>query len=190
MTLYHVHIFREMRLYFPSIEADSPEAAAQAAAGRPTDEAAYSEDCDGENLAALVDVAGDEDYAQSMTIDFEGERLRKEAPRLLSALQQVLTFATNRDVPPEAAVNAVLSIAECTLAGIHGKTEAEPDAKARAAIARAAGGSPPDPRKPIFIEVRGGIVQDVRNVPPGYDYEVIDFDDLNAQAEASAGRTA
>jgi hypothetical protein len=36
-------------------------------------------------LAALVDVQGDEDYAQSRGIDFEGELLRKAAPALLIA---------------------------------------------------------------------------------------------------------
>jgi len=86
MTLYNVHSYREMRLYFPGIEAGTPEEAAQIATGKLTEEAEYSDDCDGENLAALVDVAGDDQHEQSVMIDFEPERLRKAAPRLLAAL--------------------------------------------------------------------------------------------------------
>ncbi|MCI0464223.1 MAG: hypothetical protein L0Z62_45395 [Gemmataceae bacterium] len=77
MTIYNVHIYREMRLYFPGIEANSPEEAAQIAADKPTVEAEYTEDCEGETLSALVDVPGDEDYRQSVDVDFEAERLRK-----------------------------------------------------------------------------------------------------------------
>lgn len=88
MTLYNVHIYREMRLYFPGVEADTPEEAARIAADKLTEEAKYTEDCDGENLSALVDVAGDDQFEQSVTIDFEADRLRKAAPQLLEALQR------------------------------------------------------------------------------------------------------
>jgi len=57
MTLYHVHLYREMRLYFPGVEADTPEQAARIAADRPTFDAEHIEDCNGETLAALIDVA-------------------------------------------------------------------------------------------------------------------------------------
>src|SRR5438105_13778510 len=90
MTLYHVHIYREMRLYFPHVEAGTPDRAAELAAGKPTAEAEYAEDCDGETLAALVDVVGDDEFTQSVTIDFEAERLRKAAPELLAALDGLL----------------------------------------------------------------------------------------------------
>jgi hypothetical protein len=43
--------------------------------------------------------------------------------------------------------------------------------------------------KPIVIEVRGGVVQDVLNVPPGCQYEIRDYDSIVADEEA-AGRTA
>lgn len=56
----------------------------------------------------------------------------------------------------------------------------------RAAIAEATGSSPPEPRKPIVIEVRGGIVQDVFNVPPGFEYEVKDYDNIEADEQAAA----
>ena len=61
---------------------------------------------------------------------------------------------------------------------------------AYAAIAEATGSLPPEPRKPIVIEVLGGVVQDVHNVPPGYDYEIMDYDDLEAEGEAADGRSA
>jgi hypothetical protein len=90
MTQYIVHLYREMRLTFTGIEADSPEAAALIVRGKLTDAADNIEDCDGQNLAALVDTAGDEDYSQSVTVDFEGERHRKAAPALLAKVQAVV----------------------------------------------------------------------------------------------------
>jgi hypothetical protein len=62
MNTYNVHIYREMRLYFPGIRADSHEAAARIAADKCTEEANFIEDCQGENLIALVDVQGDAEY--------------------------------------------------------------------------------------------------------------------------------
>jgi hypothetical protein len=71
MPKYHVHLFRELRLYYPDIEADSPEDAARLAAEKPTEEAAKIEDCDGVNLGSLVDLDGDQDYEHSRLIDFD-----------------------------------------------------------------------------------------------------------------------
>ena len=45
-----------------------------------------------------------------------------------------------------------------------------------AAVAKATGEVLPDLRKPIVIEVRGGVVQDVLNVPSGIEYEIRDYD--------------
>ena len=75
MIIYNVHIYRELRLVFGGIEADSPEAAAAVARDKPTEEADSIDDCEGENLAALVDVAGDEEYEHSRLIDFEPNRI-------------------------------------------------------------------------------------------------------------------
>jgi len=86
MTLYNVHIYREMRLLFERIEADTPEAAAAIARDRLTEDADDIEDCDGETFAALVDVTGDEEFERSRMIDFDAERLRKAAPGMLAAL--------------------------------------------------------------------------------------------------------
>lgn len=87
MTKYIVHLYREMRLSYTDIDAETPEAAAAIAAGKPTDTADTVEDCDCQNLAARVDMAGDEDYSHSVTIDFEPERIRHAAARLLAALE-------------------------------------------------------------------------------------------------------
>jgi hypothetical protein len=90
MTLYHVHLYREMRLLFERIEADTPEAAAAIARERLTEDADAIADCAGEDLGALVDVAGDDGYEHSRMIDFEAERLRRAAPEMLEALQDCI----------------------------------------------------------------------------------------------------
>ncbi len=33
----------------------------------------------------------------------------------------------------------------------------------------------------IRIEIRGGVVQDVSNIPPGWNYEIVDHDDLECE---------
>jgi hypothetical protein len=70
MTLYNVHIYREMKLRFDRIEAESPEAAANIARYELTEDADDIEPCDGDTFSALVDVADDEDFTQSQIIDF------------------------------------------------------------------------------------------------------------------------
>jgi hypothetical protein len=59
--------------------------------------------------------------------------------------------------------------------------------EAVAAIEQATGGSP-DARLPIVIEVRGGVVQDVLNVPAGIEYEIRDYD--NPDEASEPGRRA
>ena len=70
MPIYNVHLYRELRLYYPGIEAETPEAAANTAWGNSTESAATIEDCDGANIAALVDLQGDDDFLHSEIIDF------------------------------------------------------------------------------------------------------------------------
>jgi hypothetical protein len=74
MNTYNVHIYREMRLFFPGIEAPSAEIGASWASQKTTDDAALVDDCDGETLAALVDVVGDEAFEHSQMIDFDPAR--------------------------------------------------------------------------------------------------------------------
>jgi len=100
MTRYNVHIYREMKLRFDGIEAGSPEAAANIARDGLTEDADDMEPCDGETFSALVDVVGDDEFTQSVTIDFESERLRKAASELLEALQ-TLAEQTDEDCPAE-----------------------------------------------------------------------------------------
>lgn len=90
MTVYNVHIYREMRLFFPGIEAFTPEEAAAKASEMDTADADEITSCDGENLAALVDLVGDDEFEHSVTIDFDHERMRKAAPAMLEALEYVL----------------------------------------------------------------------------------------------------
>jgi hypothetical protein len=91
MPLYNLHIYREMRLVFDNIEADTPQAAAAIGRERLTTDAVEIDDCEGETLSALVDVVGDEEYEHSVFIDFEAERVRKIARQLLDALKRLLT---------------------------------------------------------------------------------------------------
>jgi hypothetical protein len=92
MTLYNVHIYREMRLFFPGIEAASPEDAARIAAGKPAFETEYTEECDGENLAALIDIVGDDEFEQSVTIDFQHERFPNAVPDLMEAIPPLISL--------------------------------------------------------------------------------------------------
>lgn len=39
----------------------------------------------------------------------------------------------------------------------------------------------------IRISVRGGVVQDVENIPEGWNYEIIDYDDLAAGGGSYCG---
>jgi hypothetical protein len=135
MAKYTVHLFREMHLTFVGIEADTPEAAAAAVSQKPTEEADNIEDCHGENRSALVDVEGDETFSQSVMIDFEAERSRKAAAKLLATLEAVIDYAENEaysleelkdspeaEIEAEKAWNAVEAgrevIAEAKAAGV------------------------------------------------------------------------
>jgi hypothetical protein len=126
MTTYNVHLYREMRLLFERIEADTPEAAASIARETLTDDANDIEDCNGEDLGALVDVIGDEDYSQSVTIDFEAERHRKAAAKLLDALRWITRCpmisgpvgTTAYIVSDERMAQALTAVAEAEAAGI------------------------------------------------------------------------
>jgi len=90
MTLYNVHIYREMRLVYEGISAETPEAAAAIARKQPTDDCVEIADCEGETLSAVVDEAGDSAYERSVMIDFENERLRTASPALLAACRMVV----------------------------------------------------------------------------------------------------
>jgi hypothetical protein len=99
-------------------------------------------------------------------------------------------FDTNEDTPADlqeanarlgsAAPRLLVALITCAnLLADHDEAEGEEgDAyrEALAAIAEATGTPPPDSPKAIVIEVKGGVVQDVLNLPPGFEYEVRDYD--------------
>jgi hypothetical protein len=89
MTIYNVHIYRQMRLVFNGIEAASHEAAAESVRRQQTDHYDDIADCDGETSYACVDVQGDAEYEHSRWIDFQPERQRQAAGALLSTLKAV-----------------------------------------------------------------------------------------------------
>ena len=79
MTTYDVHIYREMRILYRNIEADTPEAAAEACRDLPSRQGFDPVDCDGQTFAAVVDIAGDP-HCDGKDILFEEGQLRRAAP--------------------------------------------------------------------------------------------------------------
>jgi hypothetical protein len=129
MTKYNIHIYREMKLRFDCIEADTPEAAASIAGDKPTRDADDVDDCEGESFSALVDVAGDEGYEQSLFIDFEPRKVRDCAPKLLAALKGMLEIFVDSDQladfeDMETVKAARTAIAEGDAAGVPSKPSA------------------------------------------------------------------
>ena len=124
MQTYNVHLYREMRLFFPGIVASTAEESATIAADMPSGAAEALEDCDGENLAALVGVVGREDCKQNWMIDFDP--VRAIAPDLLTVLglalpilqEVVRTHLLSDDSTARIALDRVASI----IANAHVKT--------------------------------------------------------------------
>lgn len=114
MPKYNVSLYREMRLYFKGIEADSPHAAAKIANDKDTSKAELVEDCDSATQSALVDLDGDTEYEHSIMIDYQPAQTMALA--LLAALRECIDI-DRRDIP--------LSLTTCRHCGRdHG---AEPD---------------------------------------------------------------
>jgi hypothetical protein len=86
LNKYRVHIYREMRLVFDGIEAETPEAAAQIAGDKPFDDCDDWSDCEGVNIAALVDHAPHD----GTLIDFEAGRLIAAGAKLTTILGRIL----------------------------------------------------------------------------------------------------
>jgi hypothetical protein len=87
MPKYKVHVYREMRIVFDNIEADSVEAAAKVAAIKHFDERDDFSDCEGVNLSALVDQQGEPD---GTLIDFEDGRMLRVSEKLLATVRKLL----------------------------------------------------------------------------------------------------
>jgi hypothetical protein len=93
MTLYNVHLYREVHLAYESIEADTAHAALAIAIDKSVGAADDIDDCAGEAFVAIIDVAGDDQHARSVSIEFDAGRLRKAAPDMLDALRQFISMA-------------------------------------------------------------------------------------------------
>jgi hypothetical protein len=76
-----------------------------------TEDADAIDDCNGEDLGALIDVVGDDDYEHSVSIDFEVERLRKAASALLSALQAASDWIDAQVFVPRTGIQATIQVA-------------------------------------------------------------------------------
>jgi hypothetical protein len=88
MPKYRVHLYREMRIVFDNIEAHSAQAAAELASERHFDDRDDFSDCEGVNLAALVDEEG---HTDGTLIDFEDGRKLRASESLLSSLKDILS---------------------------------------------------------------------------------------------------
>ena len=86
MLRYKVHVYREMRLVFDGIEAETPEAAAHIAAEKHFDDCDNWSDCEGVNIAVLVDYAPHE----GTVVDFEAGRFLTAGTRLIQMLNRLL----------------------------------------------------------------------------------------------------
>jgi hypothetical protein len=108
-------------------------------------------------------------------------------------------FDTNEDTPADlqeanallasAAPRLLASLITCAhLLADHDESDGEEGQAYREALAAIveASGRAPDARLPIIIDIRGGVVQDVLNVPPGIEYETRDYD--RTEEPADTGR--
>jgi hypothetical protein len=112
MPTFNVHVYREMRVKFKGIVAETPEAAAKLAAQVPElCEYEYeTHDCEGETFSALVDYADpetakslideDSDAPQSVVVNFEPEHMRRAAPELLQQVMLLADHLETRDSLP------------------------------------------------------------------------------------------
>jgi hypothetical protein len=93
-------------------------------------------------------------------------RAMKAAPQMLKALTAAEAFVRGFEGDErQDGIEALLAAIRGAIAEANGT----PDARAAK--------SP----SPIIIKVRGGVVQDVRNVPPVCEYLIVDYDDLQEQ---------
>ena len=85
--MFTVHLYREMRLTFHGIVSDSPCEAAELVRTFPTGDASEIEDCNGQDFGALVDLVGDDDFEQSVLIDFEKVNELSATPEIIEAVR-------------------------------------------------------------------------------------------------------
>ena len=68
MTIYTVHLYREMRLVYRDIEAGTPQEAARFASAKATDDAETADDCEGLAFSSLVDPEGGDPSDESRLV--------------------------------------------------------------------------------------------------------------------------
>jgi hypothetical protein len=137
------------------VEAESPEQALAIARERAHDEPA--EECNDAYPWDTFSVA-DEHNIELLAWAEDEVTLRDAAGALLNACRLVLDRWEGGDLA-EAARACHDAVAMAT-----------------------ANALPPDEAWTIRIEVRGGVVQEVSNVPPGWAYQIVDYDDAEDNA--------
>jgi hypothetical protein len=152
MTRYFVTAWCE-RPFFAQCKVEAESAQAALAKARETILGAPAEECD--DTYPWDEWRVDTAEADGVLLHRDlPAKLRDTAPSLLQACRMVIEHWEHGD------------LAEAARACADAVTEAVDEA-------------PPRRRVPIVIGVRGGIVEHVRNLPPGYDYEIEDFDALS-----------
>lgn len=158
MTRYFITAWCD-RVFYAQCEVDAETAEEALAKARQVIHDAPAEECD--NGYPWDEWRVDTAETEGVLLHADGNaRLRNSADRLLQACQNVVDRWEQGDL-------------------------AEAVRACQGAIDEAGGRSESETRKPIIIEVRGGVVQDVQNVPPGYEYEIKDYDDIEAEEEAA-----
>lgn len=109
MPKFNVHLYREMRLYYPGITATDAEEAVRVADLKSTREAHHIEDCDAATIAALVDPEGDTDYDHSRLIDLDPKQ--SAIATLLTALAGLVEAIRAGHAHNEALATAEAAIA-------------------------------------------------------------------------------
>lgn len=132
---------------------------------------------DGEGVEAIGDFptqqSAEETYSRITGLPFTGSYQAEARLRVMHAWQKLL----------EAATLALRQLREFYL-----DHDSQAILDLKAAIAQAGDEPTTEPQKPIVIEVRGGVVQDVLNVPPGYAYDIRDYDHIEAEREVAADK--
>ena len=123
MPKYRVHIYREMRLVFENVEAETPEAAAHIAADRHFDDCDDWSDCEGTTLSALVDLDGATDAGEEqdgVLVDFEDGRLLKASRKLLNACNAARNWLAEYETGPDSGLHGLLAQLRESIAQVNG----------------------------------------------------------------------
>lgn len=87
MTAYKVQLYREQRLVFRGIEADSPRDAAFLASAKPTSEAQSAAEAGGFDHSAVVDPEGEDFNPQFVNFRADGGEIAQSPPQITNRLR-------------------------------------------------------------------------------------------------------